>query len=75
MGISSSRLQEPTTACYCWQGTSPSYFSYHLQFSCYYIVKKKSHFFSSKLRHLVGQVQTYTPHPLQIQKDNKDLAF
>lgn len=22
----------------------------------------------------MGQVQTYIPHPLQIQKDNKDLA-
>lgn len=40
MVTSSSGLQEPTTVCYCRQGTSPSYFSYHLQFSCYYIKKK-----------------------------------
>lgn len=73
MLIPSSRSQESTTACYCWQGISLSYFCLSSSILCFYI-KKKITFLLLEIKTFSGSY-TDIPHPLQIQIDNKDLAF
>lgn len=46
-------------------------FAYHLQF--YATILRKNHFFLLEIM-TFSQWYTDIPHPLQIQKDNKDLA-